>query len=248
LARLSRIPELVIANSVAGRAAHERLGYRPRRWEIVPNGVDTLRFRPDPCARHTLRASLGIAPDAFVICLPARLDPQKDQATFLAAAARFGRRLAEARFVLAGAGNDRANPALRALLERSNCAEQVLPLGARSDMPALLAASDVVALSSAFGEGFPNVVVEAMSCGVPVVSTDVGDVASTLSGNGIIVPRRDAAAMAKAWDQLYALGAEGRREMGRRARERVEAHYSLSEIVARYEAIYDELAHRADAR
>lgn len=242
LARLSRVPQLVIANSVAGQAVHQRLGYRPRRWEIVPNGIDTLRFRPDPEARRALRQSLGILPDAFVVCLPARFDPIKDHATFLAAVARFGANHRDARFILAGKGNDAENPRLRDLLAGSVSADQVLLLGVRSDMPALLAAADVVALSSAFGEGFPNVVAEGMACGVPVVSTDVGDAAEIIGDAGLVVRRRDPDAMAAAWQQLCDLGPAGRRELGERARERISERYALAPIVARYEALYEELA------
>jgi glycosyltransferase involved in cell wall biosynthesis len=245
LAWLSRRPVLVLVNSAAGQAVHQRLGYRPRRWEIVPNGIDLARFRPDLPARARLRAEWGIPPDGFVICLPARVDPMKDHATFLAAAARFAATHDTARFVLVGRGSDRANPALRALLELCSCADRILLLGECANMPQILSAADVVTLSSAFGEGFPNVVAEAMACGVPVVSTDVGDAARMIDSAGLIVPPRDAAAMEAAWQRLYALGPEARAEMGRRARVLACERYALPAVVARYEALYEELARAA---
>jgi glycosyltransferase involved in cell wall biosynthesis len=241
LARLSPWPDAVLVNSEAGRAAHERLGYRPRRWELIPNGIEIDRFRPDPVARGRLRAELGLATDAFVISLPARFDPMKDHATFLAAAQHFAERHREARFLLVGRGNDGANPTLCNILHKIACAAQILLLGERHDMPAIFAASDAVTLSSRFGEGFPNVLAEAMACGVPVVTTDVGDAARLVAGAGSVVPIGDAAAIAAAWEALAALGAEGRAEQGERARRRIANSYALPAIVARYEAFYAEL-------
>ncbi len=241
LARLSRGPDAVLVNSVAGKAVHERLGYRPRRWEIVPNGIDVERFRPDPEARVRMRTELGLPPGSFVICLPARFDPMKDHATFLAAAARFAQTCSAARFLLVGRGNDARNARLCPLLDRSNCADRILLQGERQDMPAVLASADVVSLSSSFGEGFPNVIAEAMACGTPVVSTDVGDAARIVGTAGAIVPVRDSEAMAAAWHDFYALGAEGRTARGQVARRRIVEAYALPAIVARYEALYEQL-------
>ncbi len=131
LARLSRQPDLVLANSAAGRAYHEALGYHPRRWQVLPNGIDTDRFRPDPEARQRFRADYGLPPDSFLICLPARVDPMKDHATFFAAAAKFAREEQGMRFVLVGRGTGPDEPALRALVAQSGCADKLILLGER---------------------------------------------------------------------------------------------------------------------
>jgi glycosyltransferase involved in cell wall biosynthesis len=242
LARLSKRPDAILVNSLAGKMVHERLGYRPRRWEVVPNGIDVERFRPDPDARARLRTELGLAAGDFVICLPARFDPMKDHATFLAAASRFARECDCARFLLVGRGTELHNPALDPLLDRSGCRDQILPLGERRDMPAIFAAADVACLSSRFGEGFPNVIAEAMACGVPVVSTDVGDAALIVGATGAIVPILDGDAMATEWRRLYSLGAESRAALGEAGRRRIVEAYALPAIVARYEALYEHLA------
>jgi len=242
LARLSGRPDAILVNSLAGKMVHERLGYRPRRWEVVPNGIDVERFRPDPEARARLRAELGLAAENFVVCLPARFDPMKDHATFLAAASRFARDCDSARFLLVGRGNESHNPALRPLLDRSGCRDRILLLSERHDMPAILAAADVVCLSSRFGEGFPNVVAEAMACGVPVASTNVGDAALIVGATGAIVPILDGDAMAAEWRRLYSLGAESRAALGEAGRRRIVEAYALPAIVARYEALYEHLA------
>ncbi|MGO8920861.1 MAG: glycosyltransferase [Stellaceae bacterium] len=247
LARLSRQPDLVLANSESGRAYHEALGYHPHRWQVLPNGIDTDRFRPDGDARRRLCADFGLSPESFLICLPARVDPMKDHATFFAAAARFARGEAGARFILAGRGTGPGDPALRALVAESGCADRLMSLGERREMPSLLAAVDVVTLSSAFGEGFPNVLGEAMACAIPVVSTDVGDAAQIIGPTGLIVPPRDPVALAAAWQKLHGMEAGQRAAIGIAGRQRVIENYSLAVIVARYEALYEEMAPSARA-
>jgi glycosyltransferase involved in cell wall biosynthesis len=114
-------------------------------------------------------------------------------------------------------------------------------LGYRSDIEYLLPVVDVLCLSSAFGEGFPNVLGEAMACGIPCVSTDVGDARSIVGDTGLIVPVRDPASLAHAIIDLIDRGPAARGHLGRAARERIEAEYSLPRIVEQYAALYSEL-------
>ena len=106
LARLSRLPAVVIANSEAGRRIHENYGYGPRRWEILPNGFDMQAFRPDPAQRSKTRAALGVDHGAPVVGLFARFDPMKDHATFLSAADLVSKARPDVLFLLAGRGTD----------------------------------------------------------------------------------------------------------------------------------------------
>jgi len=105
-------------------------------------------------------------------------------------------------------------------------------------MTTIYSALDIATLSSAFGEGCPNVLVEAMSCGLPCVATDCGDAADILGPTGIVVPARDPEALAAAWNQLISLGPDPRRALGARARDRIIAFYDLPAIVGRYDALY----------
>lgn len=233
LAACSRRPACVMVNSEAGRRRHAALGYRPRRWEIVPNGFDTDRFRPDPLRRADARRQLGIVDKEPLIGMVARVDGMKDHATFLEAAARVAARRPEARFVLIGAGTETlaVPPAVAPALQA---------LGERGDVEALLPALDLMVLASK-GEGFPNAVGEAMACGVPCVASNVGDAAILIGETGAIVPPRDAPMLADAMLALLARGPEAFARLGTAARARVVAQYSIAAAVARYEAIYASL-------
>ena len=223
LTRLSTMPAAVIANSEAGRRVHEDLGYRPRRFVVIPNGIDVEHFRPDPAARATVRAGLGITDDTPLVAHIARVDPMKDHETMLDACGR----LPGVAVLAAGAGTED-------LPDRPG----LIRLGVRTDTPALFAACDVVASSSAFGEGFPNVLGEGMAAGLPAAATSVGDSAEIVGDCGSVVPPGNPEALATAIGEIVNIDSNARSALGRRARERIIERYSLARAVARYDALY----------
>jgi glycosyltransferase involved in cell wall biosynthesis len=238
LAWSSPLPEAVVVNSLAGRHFHEALGYRPRRWIHIPNGCDSEAFAFDASGRRALRQQWQIADEAVAIGLAARYHAMKDHGNFLAAAARFAAHRRDAVFVLAGAGAEPANHALSAAIMAYGLGDRVRLVGNRDDMAGVYSALDIASLSSAYGEGCPNVLVEAMSCETPCVATDCGDAAMLIAGDGVIVPPRDPAALAAGWERLAAMGPAGRRLLGQEARRRMIKDYDLAVITARYAALY----------
>lgn len=233
----SRQPVAVIANSRAGADFHQRLGYAARRWAVIPNGFDPALWRPDADARRAVRAELGIPDDAPVLGLVARVDPAKDHTTFLRAAQRVHAALPACRFVLAGGEVPSLAPAVAA----HGLGAVTHLLGPRPDVPRLNAAFDVACLSSAFGEAFPNVLGEAMCCGVPCVTTDVGDAALIVGATGRVVPPRNPQALAEAALALLAMEPAARQTLGAQARARVVEEYSLSATLGQYTALYEDL-------
>jgi glycosyltransferase involved in cell wall biosynthesis len=242
LARWSALPDAVVVNAKEGQRFHEALGYRPRRWVHIPNGFDTEALRPDPAARQRQRAALGVADGAFLILLPARYHPMKDHATFLDAAARLAASSPQVRFALAGEGTGPGNAVLMAAIAEHRLGDRVVLLGDRRDLPAVYQAVDLVTLSSAYGEGFPNVLAEAMSCGIPCVATDVGDSREIVGEAGEIVPPCDPTALAAAWGKFVVLGAEERGQRGAFARERIVENYGLLRIVSCYAEFHESVA------
>ncbi len=241
LVRLSCLPDAVVANSAAGRAAHEAAGYRPRQWRVLPNGFDTNLFRPDASAREALRQELGISAEAPVIGMVARFDPMKAHDTFFAAAARLRRWRPGIRFALVGEGMTADNRAVMSLIRRHDLHSSVRLLGRRDGLQRCYPAFDLHTLSSAFGEGFPNVIGEAMACGVPCVATDVGDSAAIIQETGMVAGPNDPSALAEAWEAVLSMSPEARAALGRRARERIVNTYEISKIAKAYDRLYNEL-------
>lgn len=240
-AALSRFPSSIVVNSKAGKEYHSAIGYRPKRWDLIPNGFDLGRFHPDEAASPRLREELGIPRPSLLVGLVARFDPMKDHRTFLEAAALVHGRHPDVHFVMCGTRVDTANQALARWLDDLGIGEVTHLLGERRDVPYLTAALDV-ACSSSITEGFPTAVGEAMACAVPCVVTAAGDSAPLLGEAGVVVPPRDAVALAGALEKMIEAGPAGRGELGAAGRKRIEDNYSLRAVVGRYERMYEEIA------
>ena len=240
-ARLSNwLPTQIVCCSEASLPVHAALGYATRKMCVIPNGFDLDVFRPDPSARRSVRAELGIPEDTLLIGMFARFHAQKDHRNFVEAAALLHAHHPDIHFLLCGDSITWENRVLSGWIVTASIHEHCHLLGPREDIPRLAAALDI-ASSSSFGEGFPNVVGEAMSCGVPCVVTDVGDSDRIVGTTGRIVAAKDPEALAMAWKEMIDLGEEGRRRLGVAARKRVMDRFELSKIVKKYEALYTSL-------
>jgi glycosyltransferase involved in cell wall biosynthesis len=240
--KLSQRPRLIINNSLTSARQHEEvLGYRADRRVIIANGFDTEAFAPSEPARFAIRRELKLDDNALLIGLMARYHPMKDHANFLRAAALLSASHPQAQFALAGEGVDEGNRELCDSIQNLAPGGRVHLLGERRDTPRLAASFDIAASSSAFGEGFPNVIGEAMSCGVPCVATEVGDSAYVIGNTGRTVPPCAASALATALRELLDMSASERRALGDAARRRVIEKFSITAITAQYESLYEEL-------
>ena len=224
-ARLSGWPGLVISNSQAGVDFHAAQGYRPRRLAVIPNGIDTDRFRPDPAARAAIRADLGLSADAVVAVHAARLDPMKDHATLLAAAGR----VPEIPVILVGAGT-----------ETLTVPPNVRALGRRDDPERIDAAADIAVSSSRFGEGFSNALAEGMASGLVPVATRTGDAGLILGGLGRLVPPGDPNALAAALRAVGGLDPRARAAVGADARARMISAFGVEAMAERFLAAWRE--------
>ena len=196
---LSRFADLLIFNSYAGRDHYASCGFPKDKMIVIHNGIDTARFRPDKEAGLAMRRQWGIDKEDRVVCLVGRLDPMKDHITFLRAAALLSQRRSGLRFVCVGQGPGEYENALRVHAEREGVGDRIMWAGCFYDMRPVYNACDVVVSSSVWGEGFPNVLAEAIACGIPCVATDVGDSSFLFASTvGMLVPPGDPASMAKA--------------------------------------------------
>ncbi|ADJ27611.1 glycosyltransferase family 4 protein [Nitrosococcus watsonii] len=240
---LSRSPKIILYNSKISALQHEAMGFKVEKTRVIPNGFDCHEYYPDKGAREQVRKEFNIPPNTVLVGLLARYHPMKDHANFLQAAARLMKEEAgiNVAFLLAGRGIDPSNGLLIGLICRLGLSSKVILLGERQDVPSLITALDIATVSSAWGEGFPNVLGEAMACGIPCVATDVGDSAYLIADTGKIVSPRDPQALAAAWQVLIGAGVKGRKRLGEKARRRIAEHFNLPEIVRQYEQLYLEV-------
>jgi glycosyltransferase involved in cell wall biosynthesis len=236
------VPQAIVCCAEKGRQLHEGFGYSAAKMKVIPNGFDLSIFKPDPKKRAVFRSLLGFSGDDLVVGMVARLHPMKDHRNFVRAAARVAAKIPHSRFLLCGAGATTQCVELTdAFADTGVDASRFSLLGRRDDLDRIYPAMDIHVLSSRGVEGFPNVLGEAMACGVPCVATDIGDSTLIIGDAGRIVPPRDSGALADAILELLAMPEEARHRMGRAARQRIEERYSIETIAARYQALYSSL-------
>lgn len=226
---LSRFPNLLIVNSRAGLKHATDRGYPPAKLVVIPNGIDTDRFAPDPIGGRRLRHEWNVGDGVRLVGLVSRFDPVKDHRTFLSAAADVARAREDVRFACVGDGDPQYRHAMQRLAHALGIADRVLWIGARSDVAAVYSALDVSCSSSA-SEGFPNAVGEAMACGVPCVVTDVGDCAWLVEDPRLIVPRGDSATLAERIELVLSLDPLERNRLCGELRNRVLAQFSVANL------------------
>jgi glycosyltransferase involved in cell wall biosynthesis len=198
----SKFSDLVICNSKAGLDYAVKRGFPRQKAVVIPNGINVQQYSPDKKKALTLRTEWLEGGFKKVIGLVARIVPFKGHVTFLEAASLLTRRHPELRFVCVGEGDLQLKHKLLQRMKELKLEKNILWLETQQDLTALYNSFDMCCLSSYDVEGFPNVLAEAMACGVPCVATDVGD-AAVLVGHagGYIVPPYDAYALAKAMEE-----------------------------------------------
>ena len=227
LATLGSSPSHILYNSQISARQHEAIGYDEDKTVVIPNGFDTSVFKPDASARRSVYQELGLAPETVLIGRFGRNTAMKDYPSFLAAMERLQTTHPNARAIIAGTGTE----------QLASVPANVIVLGERNDLPRLTSALDIGCSSSAFGEGFPNVVAEALSCAVPCVVTDVGDSAWLVGTAGQVVPARDSGALANALAELLNLPRHMREAIGQQGRKRILNDFSLPAVVQQFETL-----------
>jgi glycosyltransferase involved in cell wall biosynthesis len=235
-------------NTVSGQRVHADYGYAAEKLQVVPNGFDLERYRPEQTARGELRQSLGLSADVLLVGLVARFSDLKGQKLFIEAMKQVATELPSTHFVLCGTQITHENHTLAGWIRDSGCPERFHLLGERLDIERVHAALDLE-VSSSVSEAFSNSIGEALCCGVPCVVTDVGDSAWLIDDAGITVPPQDANAMATACLRLLQASPEERQSLSHRARQRMEQHFDIHVIARQYRDIWQEiLTQRASTR
>ena len=192
----SSVP-LLISNSSLGQKLLEDCGFSAQRMLVIRNGIDTEAFYSDPAGGRRVRREWNVAAETRVVGIVGRVATEKGHDVFLKAAAGVLRQGAAMVFVCVGEGAPAYVAELQRLAQELGITKHIIWAGLRNNMREVYNALDVCCSASHY-EGFPNVLLEAMACGVPCVSTDVGDVRAILGELGIVVPPADPNALAGA--------------------------------------------------
>jgi glycosyltransferase involved in cell wall biosynthesis len=227
------LADLIILNSQAGKNAYAKKGFRPDKMTVISNGIDTGVYSSKRESGDALRKEWGVPATAVLVGIIGRLDPMKGHAVFLQAAA--GVDNPDLRFVVVGDGSSAYRSSLMGLASSLGLADRLVWAPSRSDVSRVYNALDICCSASLFGEGFPNVIGEAMACGIPCVVTSVGDSAWVAGANGLVVEPNDCNALSAALARLAGLSVEDRSILGQEARKRIVENFSVERMIRRTE-------------
>jgi glycosyltransferase involved in cell wall biosynthesis len=237
-ARLSHwVPNKIIYCAHKAQSVHENLGYIKSKSCIISNGYDLRLYDHNTLYREKFRRELGVLKEEVLLGMVGRFDPQKDHFNLIAALDMVKKSGCEVKLALIGRGLDDKNQVLVDYIRSYNLTQEVFLLGQRTDIPSVMNGLDIHVLSSAFGEAFPNVLAEAMACGTPCVTTDVGDSPLIVGDSGWIVPGRNPEALSDAVIQAirekheYNQAWLNRKEV---CRSRIASNFSIQKMVDSY--------------
>lgn len=239
-ARLSSVPSLIIANSHAGRNIAISRGMPAEKIEVIPNGIDLQNFQPNPEAANRLRAELEIDASTHILGRVARFDPMKDYDTFLRSVSLVSKRT-KVHVICVGDTDNEHSHMTKNLAGDLGLSDKITWLPSQSNIAPIIQSLDMLVSSSAYGEGFPNVIAEAMACDVLVVTTDVGDSAEIVQDPEWVVRPRNPEQLASAIEAGLRLSVDRRAEIRQRNRLRVIEEFSLDSMVQQTIDAYERL-------
>ncbi len=238
---LSPLADSIIYNSWCGRDLYNKRGYCSLNALVVSNGFDTTQFRPSSQERLDLRAELGLHSTALVVGIVGRIHPVKNHAMFLRMAQQLLRKHPGVRFICVGSGTKEMTESVHHLAASLELEKVLIWLGEQSNMTRVYNVLDTLVLCSK-EEGCPNVVGEAMSCGIPCVVFDVGDAAQLVGNTGLVVKEGDEQELVSAVSKLVDMDSRDRQRLGGMARQRIESEFGLDSMVLKVTSLFEGLA------
>ena len=238
-ARLSGRVDAIIFNSHVAMKQHQAIGYDNDRMQVIQNGLDPTLVAPVPGARAALRHKLGIDDGSFLIGCVGRLHPDKNQQLLVEAVNLLVGRGVDVHCLLVGRGCEAGGDAEK-LRGQGALKGRLHLMGEQRPVTPLLSGLDCLALPSR-GESFPNVLVEAMACGIPCVSTDVGDAAMILKDSDRISPPMDAVALSTSIAKVSRMSHVERTRLGNRDQSSIIQRFPVERMLGQYELLWTDM-------
>lgn len=240
------VPDAIVCCGDFVREMYLQKGYSAKKLIAIPNGYDVSRFQIDRATRDSMRNLYGFTDKNFVVGVVGRFHPMKDHRNFVLASRIVLERVENAKFVFCGAGLNAKNLELINWIEEAGLPmESCTFLGEQDAMNHIYPMLDLLVSSSRSGEGFPNVVAEAMACGIVSVGTDVGGTAEVIGDKYAVVPHSHPELLAEAIIKIASVEVSARFEQGKTARNRIVDQFSIDLAVSNYENLYSKLLSKA---
>ena len=229
----------VIYNSRQSAEQHEKLGYSKKRTIFIPNGFVLINQASTTSKERTMAAYFDDAnPAGLILGHAARYHSKKGHHVLFEAFSQVLTRGWDVYLIAVGKNVDENNKNLKESIPDKVPHERYALLGETRNMPKFYSALDLFLSSSEWGEGFPNVVAEAMASGVMCVGTDVGETRRLIGDAGIVVPPSNPTALADGIINILMLSERRRRERGIQAAKKIEIEYGISKVGDRYLELY----------
>jgi glycosyltransferase involved in cell wall biosynthesis len=236
-AKLSFFAHAIIYNSKKSQNQHESIGFSKKNSIYIPNGFNLFIWRPDDGKRKELRKELGISENSFVIGYVGRFHQMKNIELLFEAMESVLSENSNSIFLVIGENTDRKNSKLKPYYDQLP-PKQVVSLGIRVDIPEVIQCIDLLCLTSAWGEGFPNVIGEAMATGVPCVATDIGDSALIIGETGWVTPPNNVELLAKSINLALSESTSTYNSRSLASKKRISENYDITNIVDNYNNVY----------
>lgn len=237
---LSLKADAIVYNSQVSKSQHEKFGFHGDKSAVIPNGIDLQKFRVDRASGDKIRKDLQIPDSAFVIGHVARYHPMKGHDILLNAAKKILNTHKDLHFILVGKGISLNNSYFKEQVN-DQFSSRIHLLGERNDIPGIMNSFNVFCSSSVWGEGWPNVIGEALACGVPCLTTDVGDSKLIVDDYGIVVPPDDLTAFVKGLEKLIQSSSGYLEKIGFEGREHIKKNFDITKISRVYADFHKEL-------
>lgn len=227
---LANSVDLIISNSLAGKEIFKLSSHTADNILVIPNGIDTERFKPNLNKRLATRQQLKLPSDTLLIGMIARLHPMKGHRVFIEAAKRLVQLIPNIHLICIGKGNRLQEQKLANMIEQYQLTSRMQLLQPTHHIEHYYQALDIAVTPSLYGEGFTNAVAEAMATGIPCIGSDVGDIANIIDNPALIVPPNDIDKLATTIQRVCQLTDNERQTVGNTARQRIIDHFSLSQL------------------
>jgi glycosyltransferase involved in cell wall biosynthesis len=233
------IPISIILNSKRARKLYKIKGYDKKKFIFIPNGFEPSIFKHDKLQRKRFRDKLRIKKNTILIGNIARYHPKKDHANLIQALNLLKLKKYNFLCILVGHKITKHNLKLNSLIKKFELSDKVKLLGQRKNITEILNGIDIYVQSSSYGEGFPNVVAEAMSCGTPCIATDVGDSSSIVGKTGQVISPSDSIMLCKAIEK--AINQIATKQWNKKKKDcklRIKNHFNIKKMILDYNNLW----------